>query len=241
MPITNTQAVGIAAPKNAITITGTTEPRVDSRLLAKQLDNHHKNTWELIQRHKAKLEGFGHLPFQTEVGKRAQGGGNPQRYALLNENQCHFLLTLSKNTPRVVELKANLITAFSEARRAAELNQEYLPTYHALHDQIRALPGDPEHERYAHMNVNKLLNKVTGIETGGRSRADVPSKALLIVAQHMAVQAMQGAMDRSDGYARVKVALVPLAMLIGQKKSAVLGSEGANQIAINESDCTNEA
>ena len=45
-----------------------------------------------------------------------QHGGGDARFALLNEDQAFFLLSLSRNTDRVVELKANLIMAFREAR-----------------------------------------------------------------------------------------------------------------------------
>ncbi|MGO0632070.1 Rha family transcriptional regulator [Pseudomonas sp. SAR267] len=92
------------------------EPRVDSRLLAKQLGTQHKSSMELIDKYAGKIRRFGHLPFQTEVGKRAQGGGKAERFALLNEDQAFFLLALSRNTDRVVDLKADLIMAFREAR-----------------------------------------------------------------------------------------------------------------------------
>lgn len=92
------------------------EARVDSRLLADQLANKHKSTIELIDRYSDKFKQFGHLPFQTEVGARAQGGGKAERFAILNEDQAYFLLSLSRNTDRVVELKSCLILAFREAR-----------------------------------------------------------------------------------------------------------------------------
>lgn len=92
------------------------EPRVDSRQLARQLGNQHKSTVELIDRYANKIKRFGQLPFQTEVGKRVQGGGNAERFALLNEDQAFFVLALSRNTDRVVELKSSLIMAFREAR-----------------------------------------------------------------------------------------------------------------------------
>lgn len=102
---------------NAITlIKSQGGPRVDSRVLAKQMGNQHKNTMELIERYASEFLLFDHLPFQTEVGKRAQGGGKAERFALLNEDQAFFLLTLSRNTERVVELKSNLIVAFRETR-----------------------------------------------------------------------------------------------------------------------------
>ncbi|MDY7567515.1 Rha family transcriptional regulator [Pseudomonas sp. RTC3] len=92
------------------------EPRVDSRVLAEQLGTQHKSSIELIDKYADKIRRFGHLPFQTEVGKRAQGGGKAERFALLNEDQAFFLLALSRNTDRVVELKSSLIMAFREAR-----------------------------------------------------------------------------------------------------------------------------
>ena len=102
---------------NAVTLTLILdERRVDSRLLAEQLGSQHKNSIELIDKYADKIRRFGHLPFQTEVGKRVQGGGKAERFALLNEDQAFFLLSLSRNTGRVVELKSNLIMAFREAR-----------------------------------------------------------------------------------------------------------------------------
>jgi len=92
------------------------EPRVDSRLLAEQLDNKHKNSIALIERYLAKFKEFGLLAFQTEARPAGQHGGGDVRFALLNEDQAFFLLSLSRNTDRVVELKANLIMAFREAR-----------------------------------------------------------------------------------------------------------------------------
>lgn len=92
------------------------EPRVDSRQLAEQLGNQHKNTMALIERYTDKIKQFGLLPFQTEARPVGQHGGGDARFALLNEDQAFFLLALSRNTDRVVELKSNLIMAFREAR-----------------------------------------------------------------------------------------------------------------------------
>lgn len=91
------------------------EPRVDSRLLAKQLENKHKNSMALIDRYLAKFEEFGVVPFQTEKPLAGTAGGRPERFALLNEDQAFFLLALSRNSDRVVILKADLIMAFREA------------------------------------------------------------------------------------------------------------------------------
>lgn len=102
---------------NAITLTHTeNEPRVDSRQLANQLGTKHKNPMALIERYLAKFAEFGVVPFQTEKPLAGTAGGRPERFALLNEDQAFFLLSLSRNTDRVVDLKADLIMAFREAR-----------------------------------------------------------------------------------------------------------------------------
>ena len=103
--------------KSPITLTQYSgEARVDSRLLAEQLDNKHKNSMALIERYLAKFEEFGVVPFQTEKPVAGTAGGRPERFALLNEDQAFFLLALSRNSDRVVGLKADLIMAFREAR-----------------------------------------------------------------------------------------------------------------------------
>lgn len=188
------------------------EPRADSRLIAQALGNQHKATVQLIERYAEQIKGFGVLPFEMEKPAGASGG-RPERFYLLNEDQSFFLLTLSRNTPRVVALKANLVKAFREARLKAELHTEYLPGYHDLHDQMHRLASGSPNERWAHANLNKLVNHAAGVEAGQRARVEVPRKAMLIAAQHLAAQAMQGATDHRDGYARAKKALEPLTLI----------------------------
>jgi phage regulator Rha-like protein len=96
-------------------------PRADSRTIAEHLGTDHRSTYRLISRYAKSFERFGHLRFEIADGDRPQGGGKSARFALLNEDQCYFLLSLSRNTDRVVELKANLVQAFGDARRAGEI------------------------------------------------------------------------------------------------------------------------
>lgn len=89
------------------------EPCADTRVLAAQLGNQHENTYDLVKRYEADFLELGILRFET--GEIA-GRGQPEKYALLNEDQCYLLLTYSRNTPKVRALKINLIKAFREAR-----------------------------------------------------------------------------------------------------------------------------
>ncbi|SDM52742.1 Phage regulatory protein Rha [Oryzisolibacter propanilivorax] len=188
-------------------------PRVDSRLLARHLHVQHKNTMELLERHRADFQCFGVVPFQTEKPMGTQGG-RPERFALLNEDQAFLLLTYSRNTTRVRGLKVSLVEAFGEARRAAELRRaEYLPSYHLAHDALRGLGRDPAHQRHLHTNVNRLLNRTAGIEAGQRAHAQHGSLAVLAVGQMLAARAAAGARDDRDAYARIKQMLAPLQAL----------------------------
>ena len=188
-------------------ITGTTEPRIDSRMLAKHLQIKHQSLFELIKNHRADFEELGLLRFQT--GKAT--GGRPEKFTMLNEDQSTLALTYSKNTPRVRQLKVMLVKAFGEARRAAEMRcTEYLPSYHRLSDAIHTAAAGSSNEKHVHGNVARLLNKTVGIEAGQRAAAAVPQQALLIVAQEMAARAMQSANDHRDGYQRVKQSMLVL-------------------------------
>ena len=187
------------------------EARIDSRLLAQHLrKKRHQDLFELIKRYEAKLLELGKVLFQTgaSTGSRT---GQRERFALLNEDQAFFVLTLSRNTPTVVYLKLKLIQAFGEARRAAQSHRtEYLPTYHALHDAIHARAAGSPNEKFVHMNVNKLVNKTAGIESGQRASASFLQQSMLTVAQAIAAKAMQQAPDHRTGFQQAKTALVEL-------------------------------
>lgn len=186
------------------------ESRVDSRLIAQALGRSHQNVRELLQDYRSDFEELGILRFQP--GEIA-GRGQPEKFAPLNEDQAYLLLTYARNTARVRKLKIKLVRAFGEARRKAELHTEYLPEYHRLHDQLHALATDGEHERYLHLNINRLVNKAAGVETGQRSRVGVSGLARVMVAQELAANAMLGATGHQDAYQRAKAAVSPLMAL----------------------------
>jgi phage regulator Rha-like protein len=186
------------------------EQRIDSRLLARELRNQHRPVMALIDRYADTFGRFGKVLFQKAPSAHSRTGQR-ERFALLNEDQAYFLLALSRNTEHVVELKAKLVAAFQAARKAAELRQsEYLPAYHQLHDALHLLADGASHERFLHMNVNKLVNRAADVEPGSRWRAPVPKQGLLIAAQVIAAGALSGAADHREAYDRVKAALAPL-------------------------------
>lgn len=190
------------------------ESRVDSRLLASHLGNHHRHVMALIEKYAESFASFGRVLFE-KAPSLSSVTGQRERFAMLTEDQAFFLLTLSRNNARVVELKVKLINAFSEARRVADNRYtEYLPTYRQLHEVVHKLACDSANEKFVHMNLNKLVNKTAGVEPGQRAKAGLPQQALLIVAQTVATQAMHGACDHHDGYQLAKNSLGALAAMV---------------------------
>lgn len=192
------------------------EARVDSRLMAQQLRNQHKAVMVLIERYADAFRKFGLLPFEMEAVKATGARGTKhQRFAMLNEDQAFFLLSLSRNTDHVVQLKAKLVTAFSEARRAAQQRAvSYLPAYHQLHDVVANKAAGSSNPRMVHININKLVNRTCGLEAGQRPVAPLAQQSMLIIAQAVATSAMQSAPDHHLGYQRAKAALQALSSAV---------------------------
>lgn len=89
------------------------EPRVDSRLVAAQLGNQHESILSLLSDYEDEMKGFG--LFRFEIAEK-EGRGRPPKFALLNEDQVYFLLTLVRNNDLSVALKVKLVQAFGDAR-----------------------------------------------------------------------------------------------------------------------------
>jgi Phage regulatory protein Rha (Phage_pRha) len=93
---------------------------VDSRLIAQELGIEHPNFLETVRKYQKQAEqAFDMIRFQTGSSQMPDGRINPKppQYCLLTEEQATFYMTLSRNTPEVVELKIKLVKAFSEAKR----------------------------------------------------------------------------------------------------------------------------
>jgi Rha family phage regulatory protein len=102
-----------------ITVTEINETLVvDSRMIAKELGIQHKNLIQNIRCHQTAIEYFGAVAFETREFKTAQGNSTQEVFAYLNEEQATFVMTLSRNTPKVIQCKQNLVRAFYDAKQA---------------------------------------------------------------------------------------------------------------------------
>lgn len=170
------------------------EYRVDSRLLAPELNHRHRTILESIDKYKSHFEDIGLLQFQTEARAEGQHGGGDVRYFLLNEDQCYFLLTLMRNNEKIVLSKLKLVKAFRDARKQlaerdiARLDGKQVRRLET--DAIKHLveyakaSGSSRPEMY-YTNITKMTNKALGIEAGQRTSMDARQLQILKLAETM--------------------------------------------------------
>lgn len=158
------------------------DSRIDSRIVARLLGIQHASFIRTLEQHQGELAECGIFRFQ--IGK-ISGRGRPEKYAMLNEVQFVFSITLSRNTPRVVQAKKAVVLAFGQARRLLAAQGHYLPAYHALHtaaQQPQAAAqarGSSAPAHAPHINLERLNNKLLGRKAGERADYIPAEKAVL--------------------------------------------------------------
>ena len=164
------------------------ELRTDSRLLARFLNHRHRTILENVDKYLPLFSEIGRVPFETGTIQTA-GGEQKQRYALLNESQCYFLLTLMRNNDRVVEAKLKLVKAFEDARRqlaqrdAARIEGKKAriaetESIKTLVDYASANGSESANKYY--VIITKMTNAFLGIESGERN--SLPAERLKQIA-----------------------------------------------------------
>lgn len=158
------------------------EPRADSRLLAERLGINHKSLISQIRSYKTDFEEFGLLPFKKA---KVKGFGRPQIVTFLNENQSVLLLTYSKNTGKVRELKKQLVKAFSEARKQLETRQGGKQSRLVAMDSVKLLVDQAEvqgssNPKSYYINVTKITYG-TLFSSGNIDRDKMTTEQLLLL------------------------------------------------------------
>ena len=131
----------------------------------------HATTLRLIRKYQDQFERLGKSVFKTDLNTQ----GSATEYAILNEDQATFLVTLYRNNPVVVEFKVRLVLAFRQALNqiakdfANPPRQGLLETKRANHwdmtsalKELRSDNGKDTNAKH-YMCENKLCNwAVTG-------------------------------------------------------------------------------
>ena len=158
------------------------EFRIDSRLLAPELNHRHRTIFESILKYQSKFEEHGLLPFETEAVNNGDARGvKYQKFALLNEDQCYFLLTLMRNNDFVVDKKSKLVKAFRQAKDQVTLRDmariEGKAVRRTETDAIKSLveyataKGSSNANMY-YSDITRMTNSLLGIDSGKRETLD---------------------------------------------------------------------
>ena len=148
----------------------------------------HRTILESLDEYKSQFDALGQLTFESEAGYQ----NAIVRYALLNEDQCYFLLTLMRNNNHIVKAKLNLVKAFRDARKQlaerdiARLDGKQVRRLET--DAIKSLveyakaSGSSKPDMY-YLAITKMTNKALGIESGQRDKMDARQLQLLKLAE----------------------------------------------------------
>ena len=149
----------------------TKEPFTTSKVIADRTGMNHRRVKDAIRKHEHEIRSFGLLgAYATE-----SSGGRPEEIYRLNEQQATFLMTLLKNTPMVVDFKAELVRRFY-AMRTELYNVKYeklerKPIRIGLTDAIKALPESP-HKHLKYKQYTDLAYKLAIGKTAKQVRME---------------------------------------------------------------------
>ena len=198
------------------------EPCISHKSIAHSLGVDNRSMYRLIIEYQSEVTSFGKVRFENAP----LTSGQRERIAYLSENQCYFILTLTRNTAKAVQAKSALVMAFSKAREALIHRQtQYLPMYHTAHDSIQSIAcrarasGSTTPESIYHMNYEKLVNKVIGLDAGQRKHLNVSQQCAVTLAYatigNILNDAAQRGLDHKQAYQMVKDNLPKVVALLG--------------------------
>lgn len=186
------------------------EAFTDSLVIAQGTENQYKNVKELIQKYERDMKDFGTL----SVLNGESTGGRPIEIILLNEEQATFLMTLLRNSKKVVTFKKELVQQFYQMRQyILEHNSPYWSATRLESksnrrqetDEIKifvayaAEQGSKNAEKY-YCNLSKLANKAVGIEADSRNGATINQLNNLILIEHIIGEVIKEEIKRNIYY-----------------------------------------
>ena len=91
------------------------EPRTTTAIIADEMGQGHASVIKLFRKYAKRMHAMGGVRFEIQPFKT--GGGIQEReIAYLNEHQAALLLSLMRNTEKVVDFKVKLVTEFFKLR-----------------------------------------------------------------------------------------------------------------------------
>lgn len=182
----------------------------DSMVIAQGTGNKHISVKEIIGDYTKEFRTLGTL----SVLNRESTGGRPEQYYLLNEPQATFLMTLLRNSKKVVAFKLELVKQFYIMKNILQEHnsQHWLQTRvesksnrKKESDEIKQFveyattQGSKTPNRY-YTNFSLLADKAAGIEPKKRNNATVNQINNLILAENIIHQVIKTGMKQEMYY-----------------------------------------
>ena len=180
----------------------------DSLVIAQGTNNQHESIKRIIEKNKTDMLSFGTLP----ILNRKSTGGRPEQYYQLNEEQATFLVTLLRNSIKIVAFKKELVRQFYAMRRFIlekqtslwlETRQQGKLTRNSETDTIKQLveyakSQGSEHADKLYMTYSKLANKMAGIKK--RDEATVAQLNNLSLIENIILNCIQNGIIAEKNY-----------------------------------------
>ncbi len=185
----------------------------NSLIIAEGTGNQHKNVKELIQKYQKDVKEFGTL----SVLNGESTGGRPLELYLLNEQQATFVMTLLRNSNKVVAFKKELVRQFYQMRQYIlehnsshwqQTRLESKTTRRMETDEIKQLveyakkQGSEHAERYYTL-FSKLANKAVGIGKDQREQLSVRQLNNLTLAEQIIGEVIRQGMAAGAYYKEI--------------------------------------
>lgn len=124
--------------------------------IAEGTENQHKNVMELVRNYSDDLEEFGTLAFETR-----KSGGMPTEFAMLNEQQATYLITLMRNSEVVRQFKKALVKAFFQMRDAIRQTPDEYKRVDVTTQHIRGVTNPNGLDITYTLNLTHFIRKPT--------------------------------------------------------------------------------
>lgn len=118
------------------------EPMTTTLQIALGLGIMHASVIKLVRTYMPDFQEFGLVRFKIQPRLDGQHGGGDVKYVPLNEQQATFLMTLMRNSPRVIEFKKTLVKAFFHARALLQTDYFALIQQHSSLTAVMDLEKD---------------------------------------------------------------------------------------------------
>ena len=137
------------------------EAFTDSKAISEGTGISHHAVMQLITNHQDDVSSFGRVAFEMQP-LETNGGIQKVKICRLNEQQAYFVISMMKNTPKVVEFKKELVRQFFVMREYIGNMVTARVQFPRLTAQIKRIHENPKPYHYS--NECDMINRlVTGM------------------------------------------------------------------------------